>query len=54
MISVFTKDELASLVDFIELEFFNDIKESDCDNIQYVYNICSVWKKAKEASEDGE
>lgn len=42
-----TKDEAESLLDFIELDFIEGVRHDDCDNIEYVANICSIWRKAK-------
>lgn len=42
-----TKDEAVSLLDFIEVDFIESISRGECDNMEYVTNICSIWCKAK-------
>ena len=47
-----TKDEAESLVDFIEVNIFDQIKnDPDTDNMVWLYNVCAVWKKCKELLE---
>ena len=44
-----TKDEAESLLDFIELNFFDAIRnDEDVDNLEWVINIMSVYQKCKE------
>lgn len=43
-----TKDEAESLLDFIECYFIDTLKDNDVDNMKYVYNICSIWRKCKD------
>ena len=44
-----TKDEAESLLDFIELNFFDAIRnDEDVDNLEWAMNIMSVCKKCKE------
>lgn len=42
-----TKDEAESLLDFIELDFIEGVRHDGCDNMEYIANICSIWRKAK-------
>lgn len=46
-----TKAEAESLLDFIEIAFIEDVRNGECDNMEYVANICSVWAKAKKLIE---
>ena len=49
-----TKAQAESMVDFLEAEFINGIRnDSDLDNLQYVINICDVYKKLNEICEKG-
>lgn len=49
-----TPDQATSLLDFIEFSFIDSIRnDTDCDNMDYVCNICEIYKKLKE-SEVGE
>ena len=44
-----TKDQCASLVDFIECTLICSIREDEyLDNLQYVINICDAYKVFKE------
>ena len=44
-----TKDEAESLLDFIEVSFFDTIRnDEDVDNLEWAMNIMSVYKKCKE------
>lgn len=46
-----TKDEIESLLIFIELMFIPSVRsDADCDNMQYIANICSAWRKLSEMS----
>lgn len=52
MIIEITKDEAESLVDLIECNLFNIIRNDlDIDNMNWLCNICSVFKKLQK---DGE
>ena len=43
-----TKNERECLVNFIEVSFINYIqRNSDVDNLDWVYNICSAYRKLK-------
>lgn len=43
-----TIDEAESLLDFIELNFINSIREDpDCDSMEYVANVGSIYKKLR-------
>lgn len=44
---ILTKDEADSLHDFIECGFIEFIKAAgdEIDNMKWVYNIATVWKK---------
>ena len=51
-----TKQEAESLEDFIWcglLPYIRDI-DLEIDNLEWVRNICNVWKKCKEAGEKNE
>lgn len=44
----FTRDEIECLTDFIETEFIQSIRnDQDIENIAYIVNICTVYKKLK-------
>ena len=43
------KNKAASLLDFIEVDFLNGIIESRADNLEYVCNICEIYKQLKKA-----
>lgn len=48
-----TKDEAESLIDFIEVNIFEQIKnDPDTDNMVWLYNVCSVWKKCQNLVEE--
>ena len=48
-----TKDEAESLADLIECNLFDIIRnDMDIDGIQWLCNICSVFKKLQERKED--
>lgn len=43
-----TKEEAESLLDFIEVSFFDTIRnDEDVDNLEWVINIMSVYQKCK-------
>ena len=45
-----TESELISLLEFIELEFIDSIRDNEeTDNMEYLCNMCRVYEKAKEA-----
>ena len=47
-----TKNECESLVDLIECNLLNIIRnDDDIDNIHWLMNICSVFKKLQEAGD---
>ena len=47
-----TKDEAESLVDFIEMNIFDMIRnDPDVDSIEWLCNIASVYRKCKEGDE---
>ena len=49
-----TKAQAESMVDFLEAEFINGIRnDPDLDNLRYVVNICEVYKKLNEVCEKG-
>lgn len=43
-----TKDEAESLLEFIEIHFIDSLHDDHADNMEYVYNICSIWRKCKD------
>ena len=43
-----TKGQVESLLEFIEFEFIPSIhRDSDCDNMDYLVNICDIYKELK-------
>ena len=48
-----TADETASLLDYLEVWFPENLKseEEDWDSLEWLYNVLSVWKKCKAAQE---
>ena len=43
-----TKSQAKSLIEFIEIEFLNSLRNDvDIDNMQYVVNVCDVYKELK-------
>lgn len=41
-----TKGEAESLCDFIEMNLIDSVRNGpDCDNIIYIENLISVWRK---------
>ena len=50
-----TKDEAGALEEFIELYFFDAIRnDSDIDNMEWAKCMVSVWEKCKEAGGQNE
>ena len=48
-----TKDEAEGLMDFIEMNIFEIIRENDeIDSIEWLCNIISVYKKCKESEQE--
>lgn len=48
-----TKDEGKSLADFIEIYFIGIIHDDpDVDNLEWVCDICSAYRKLKEGGEE--
>ena len=46
-----TKEQAESVVDFLEAEFINGIRnDPDLDNLRYVVNICEVYKKLNDVA----
>lgn len=43
------KNKAASLLDFIENDFLSGIIESRADNLEYVCNICEIYKQLTKA-----
>ena len=41
------KSKATSLLDFIEGDFLNGIIESRADSLEYVCNICEIYKQLK-------
>lgn len=51
--SELTKDERESLIDFIEAVFIDYVRSnSDVDNIYWICNVCSAYRKLKEGGEE--
>lgn len=47
---ILTEDQLTSLVDFYETGFVDYIRnDTGIENIQYIANLCDIYKLAKEA-----
>lgn len=47
-----TKSEVESLADFIEANIFDTIRnDPNIDNIEYLANLMSIWKKCTEKEE---
>lgn len=45
-----TKEQVESLLEFIEFEFIPSIRrDPGCDNINYLVNICGIYKELKES-----
>lgn len=42
-----TKGQVESLLDFIETEFIPSIQRDPCDNMNYLVNICDIYKELK-------
>jgi hypothetical protein len=43
-----TESQVVSLLDYIEINFIQAIRDdTDVDSIEYVCNICDVYKKLK-------
>ena len=44
-----TRGEVESLIDFFECNIFDAIRNDiDIDNVEWLCNLCSVYKKLKE------
>lgn len=44
-----TQSQAESLLDFIEVHFLSSLRNDvDIDNMQYVANICDIWKMLNE------
>lgn len=44
-----TKAEAESLQEFIEMNFFDNIRnDPDADNMEWAFNICVLWKRCKD------
>lgn len=44
-----TQSQAESLLDFIEVHFLSSLRtDVDIDNMQYVVNICDIWKMLNE------
>ena len=50
-----TRDQAESLLDFIEREFIDTIRNDEgCDNMEYVANVCDVWRACKKVLDEKE
>lgn len=48
-----TRDQAESLLDFIEYEFIDSIRNDEgCDNMGYVAHVCEVWSACKKVLKD--
>ena len=53
MIIELTKSQIDNLMEFFELEFINFIRNNtDIDNINYLVDMCDIYKKLKEGAEN--
>ena len=44
-----TQSQAESLLDFIEVPFLSSLRSDvDIDNMQYVANICDIWRMLNE------
>ena len=51
--SELTEDERISLAEFIEVYFIDSIhNDPDVDNLKWVCDICSAYRKLKEGGEE--
>lgn len=49
-----TNDEAESLMDWLDTNFIESIKaDPDCDNMEWLCNMVSIYKKCKEVVENG-
>ena len=47
-----TKGQIASLIEFIDLNFISSIRnDEDVDNMDYICNICDIYKNLTKAQE---
>ena len=47
-----TKSQIDNLMEFFEFEFIPSIRENEeCDNINYLVDMCDIYKKLREANE---
>lgn len=43
-----TKEQVESLLEFIEFEFIPSVRrDPGCDNMSYLVNICDIYKELK-------
>ena len=50
-----TKDEVESLMNWMEIDFIDSIKrDPDCDSMQWLVNMCNIYTKCKNALEKEE
>lgn len=44
-----TDSQVENLIDFFEFEFIPSIqRDSDCDNINYLVDMCDIYKQLKD------
>ena len=49
-----TKDEAESLLDWLEIHLIDDIRDdTDCDSMEWLSNMMSIYNKCKEGTRDG-
>ena len=47
-----TKGQIESLIEFIDLNFLPSIRnDEDIDNMDYIYNICDIYRNLTKAQE---
>ena len=47
-----TKSQITNLMEFFEFKFIQSIQEDEeIDNINYLVDMCDIYKKLREASE---
>ena len=53
MIIELTKSQVENLMEFFEFEFIDSIRNNtDIDNINYLVDMCEIYKKLKEGVEN--
>ena len=51
---VLTKSQVNNLLEFFEINFIDSIRnDEEIDNIEYLCNMCDIYKKLKEGVDNG-